>query len=70
MVGAALVTGRGDGARRLVRLARSPLADGAHERLTALTNRGREIPELFSEGLPYQEIGEIRRLARSGTTAP
>ena len=50
----------GDAARRLARAVRSPLADGASERLDTLTDREREILKLFAEGLTYQEIGEIR----------
>ena len=50
----------GDAARRLARAVRSPSADDGAERLTALTNREREILKLFAEGLSYQEIGDIR----------
>ena len=50
----------GNAARRLARAVRSPLADTASEQLDTLTDREREILELFARGLTYQEIGEIR----------
>ena len=50
----------GDAARRLARAVRSPSSDDAAKRLSALTNREREILKLFAGGLSYQEIGEIR----------
>ena len=50
----------GDAARRLARAVRSPSSDAVSEQLGTLTDREREILKLFSEGLTYQEIGEIR----------
>ena len=50
----------GSAARRLARAVRSPMADAAFERLDALTDREKGILKLFTEGLTYQEIGEIR----------
>ena len=50
----------GSAARRLARAVRSPLADAAFERLDTLTDREKGILKLFTEGLTYQEIGEIR----------
>ena len=51
----------GSAARRLARAVRSPMADAAFERLDALTDREQGILKLFTEGLTYQEIGEIRK---------
>ena len=50
----------GSAARRLARAVRSPMADAAFERLDTLTDREKGILKLFTEGLTYQEIGEIR----------
>ena len=50
----------GDAARRLSRAVGSGPSDDASERLSALTEREREILQLFAGGLSYQEIGEIR----------
>ena len=44
----------------MARAVRSPMADAAFERLDALTDREKGILKLFTEGLTYQEIGEIR----------
>ena len=51
----------GSAARRLARAVRSPMADAAFERLDTLTDREKGILKLFTEGLTYQEIGEIRK---------
>ena len=50
----------GSAARRLARAVRSPMVDAAFERLDTLTDREKGILKLFTEGLTYQEIGEIR----------
>ena len=53
----------GNAARRLARAVRSPLGEGAVERLETLTDREVEILKQFAEGLSYQEIGEIRTIS-------
>ncbi len=53
----------GTAARRLSRAVRSPSADTGSERLEALTNREREILQLFAGGLSYQQIGELRNIS-------
>ena len=51
----------GSAARRLARAVRSPSTDAASERLDTLTDREKAILKLFTEGLTYQEIGEVRK---------
>ena len=50
----------GSAARRLARAVRTPSGDPPSERLDTLTDREKGILKLFTEGLTYQEIGEIR----------
>ena len=50
----------GSAARRLARAVRTPSSDPPSERLDTLTDREKGILKLFTEGLTYQEIGEIR----------
>ena len=53
----------GNAARRLARVVRGPLGDGAVERLEGLTDREAEILKQFAEGLSYQEIGDMREIS-------
>ena len=53
----------GNAARRLARAVRSPLGEGAVERLETLTDREVEILKQFAEGLSYQEIGDVREVS-------
>ena len=54
----AVVLGLDNAARRLARAVRSPSVGDGSELQGTLTER--EIPNLFAQGLSYQEIGQSR----------
>ena len=54
----------GDAARRISQAVRSSSAGFESEQLDSLTDREKEILKMFTEGLTYDEIGEIRNNSR------